>query len=130
MTRNLTPPFVKPPGNYLQRLESCTANFQHWIWENDLLINQNKSEVCVFGTGQKLSITPLSPTVTVAGCPNTSDKLKTLGVTFDAALTLRIMLTKLRKHAILLISRSADSNHISAFLDKLCYKCLILHFFA
>ena len=42
----------------------------------------------IFGTGLKLSRTPLPPTVTVAGCPiMVSDKLKTLGLTLDAALT-------------------------------------------
>ena len=65
--------------NDLQRLESCTAGLQHWFWENDLLLNADKSKVCFFSTGQKLSRTPLPSTVTVAGCPITvSDKLKTL----------------------------------------------------
>ena len=79
---------VKPPDNDLQRLDSCTAGLQHWGWENDLLLNPNKSVVSFFGTGRKLSRTPVPSTVTVAGYPITvSDKLKTLVVTLDDALT-------------------------------------------
>ena len=79
---------VKPPENDLQRLESCTAGLQHWFWENDLLLNSDKSEVCFFGTGQQLSRTPLPSTVTVAGYLITmSDKPKTRCVTLDAVLT-------------------------------------------
>ena len=85
----MTRSFTLPSSNHLQHLESCTAGLQHWFfWENDLLLNPNKSEVCFFGTGQKLSITPLPSTVTVASCPiMVSDKLKSLGITLDAALT-------------------------------------------
>ena len=79
---------VNPPGNDLQCLESCTTGLQHGFWENDLLLNPDKSEVCFFSTGQKLSRTPLPSTVTVASCPITvSDKSKTLGIMLDAALT-------------------------------------------
>ena len=79
---------VKPPGNNLQHLESGTAGLHHWFWENDLLLNSDKSEVCFVGMGQRLSRTPLPSTVTVAGCPITVlNKLKKLGVTLDAALT-------------------------------------------
>ena len=53
----------------------CTVGLQHWFWENDLLLNPDKLEICFFGTGQTLSRTPLPSTVTGAGCPITvSDK--------------------------------------------------------
>ena len=35
-------------------LESCSSALQQWFWENDLLLNPDKSEVCFFGTQQKL----------------------------------------------------------------------------
>ena len=52
------------------------------------VLNPDKSKVCFFGTGQKLSRTPLPLTVTVAGFPiMVQDKIKTLGLTLDAILT-------------------------------------------
>ena len=50
---------VKPPANDLQRIECCTAGLQHLFWDNDLLLNPNKSEVCFFGTEPKCSRPPL-----------------------------------------------------------------------
>ena len=55
--------------------------------ENDLQLNPDKSEAILLGTRQRLKTIDLS-SVTVAGSSiNTVDKLKSLGVTIDSALT-------------------------------------------
>jgi len=70
----------------LSRLENCTSDLQRWFWQNDLLLNPEKTETIYFGTRQRLHNLPSS--LLVAGCDiNTVDTLKTLGVTLDSALS-------------------------------------------
>ena len=127
------------PENHLRRLESCTADLQHWFWENDLLPNSEKLEVCFFGTRQKLSKTPLPPSVTVADCPITvSDKLKTLGVTLDAVLTIENYVNQVAKacnfpiwglrHIRRSISRDVANNTAACIVGtRLDYRNSLLH---
>ena len=130
---------VKPPRNDLQRLESCAAGLQHWFWENDLLLNPDKSEVCFFGTRQKLSRTPLPSTVTIAGCPiMVSDKVKTLGVTLDAALTFEDYVNNVAKacnfhmwdlrHISRSISRDVANNMAACIVDTRLNYCNALSY--
>ena len=61
---------------------------QRWFCENDLLLNPDKSEVCFFGTRQKLRHVDKPSSIKVTGCCiDMCEKLKTLGVTLDSALT-------------------------------------------
>jgi len=56
--------------------------------QNGLLLNPDKSEVMYIGTRQRLRISELPETVTVAGSTiATTDKLKVLGVVLDSSLT-------------------------------------------
>ena len=76
------------PNACINQLESCTAGFQRWFCENNLLLNLDKSEVCFFGTRQKLRCADKPSSIKVAGCCiDVCEKLKTLGVTLDSALT-------------------------------------------
>ena len=59
-----------------------------WFWENDLLMNSDKLEVCFFSTGQKPVRTSLPPYATVAVCLVTvSDKPMTIGIAFNGTET-------------------------------------------
>ena len=59
-----------------------------WFCENDLLLNPDKSEVCFFDTRQKLRHADKPSSIKVAGCCiDVCEKLKSLGVTLDSALT-------------------------------------------
>ena len=56
--------------------------------ENDLLLNSDKSKVCFFSTRQKLWYDDKPSSIKVAGCCiDVCEKLKTLDVTLDSALT-------------------------------------------
>ena len=60
-----------------------------WFSQNGLLLNPDKSEGMYIGTRQRLRISELPETVTVAGSTiATTDKLKVLGVVLDSFLTL------------------------------------------
>jgi len=75
-----------PAAVGLARLEDCTSVLQRWFWQNDLLLNPEKSEAIYFGTRQRLH--SQSPTLTVADCQiSTTGTLKTLGVTLDSTLS-------------------------------------------
>lgn len=75
-----------PSLSGLSLLETCTSNLQRWFWQNDLLLNPDKSDAIFFGTRQRLHNLPQS--LSVAGSNITpSDRLKTLGVTLDSTLT-------------------------------------------
>ena len=72
----------------LDRLQRCSDDFQAWYLQNDLLLNQDKSEVLVFGTSSSLrSVAGLS-TVKVAGVHlRIASDMKSLGVVLDSQLT-------------------------------------------
>ena len=70
-------------------LELCSSALQQWFGENDLLLNPDKSKVCFFGTRQKLRHAIRPSSIRVAGCGvDVCEKLKTLGVSLDSALSL------------------------------------------
>ena len=76
------------PNACINRLESCSAGLQRWFCENDLLLNLDKSEVCFFGTRQKLRHADKPSSIKVAGCCiDVCEKPKILGVTPDSTLT-------------------------------------------
>ena len=56
------------PNACIDRLESCSTGLQRWFCENDLLLNHDKSEVCLFGTRQKLRHVDKPSSIKVAGC--------------------------------------------------------------
>ena len=95
-------------------LESCSSALQQWFWENDLLLNPDKSEVCFFGTRHKLQHAIRPSSIRVAGCGvdvcerhairpssirvagygvDVCEKLKTLGVSLDSDCRSRTTLT-------------------------------------
>ena len=76
-------------GLGLDKLSQCTIALQHWFWINSLLLNQDKSDFAFFGTRPGLKKVDPINSVTVAGCAiSISDRLKILGVTQDATLSL------------------------------------------
>jgi len=69
-------------------LQQCVAALHAWFSQNGLLPNHDKSEVMYIGTRQRLRISELLETVTVAGSTiATTDKLKVMGVVLDSSLT-------------------------------------------
>ena len=56
------------PDTTVDLLESCSSALQQWFWHNDLLLNPDKSEVCLFGTQQKLRHATKPTSIGVAGC--------------------------------------------------------------
>ena len=72
----------------LVTLQQCVYTALHaWFSQNGLLLNPDKSEVMYIGTIQRLRISVLPGTVTVARSTiATTDKLKVLGVVLDTVL--------------------------------------------
>ena len=65
-----------PVSASLATLQQCVTG---WFSQNGLLLNPAKSEVMYIGTRQRLRISELTETVTVAGSTTTTtDKLKVL----------------------------------------------------
>ena len=76
------------PDTTVDLLESCSSALHQWFRQNDLLLNRDKSEVCIFGTRQKLRHVTKPTSIDVTGCcVEVCEKLKTLGVTLDNKLT-------------------------------------------
>ena len=70
-----------PVSASLATLQQCVTALHAWFSQNGLLLNPDKSEVMYIGTRQRLRISELPETVTVAGSTiATTDKLKVLGV--------------------------------------------------
>ena len=65
----------------LVTLQQCVYTALHaWFSQNGLLLNPDKSEVMYIGTRQRLRISEIPETVTVAGSTiATTDKLRSLG---------------------------------------------------
>ena len=85
-----------------ESIREITNQVRSWFNENGLQLNPDKSEAILLGTPQRLKTIDL-PSVTVAGSSiNTVDKLKSLGVTIDSALTFDQQVKN--------ISRSSYSN--------------------
>ena len=82
-------------SNYTQAistLQDCLNALRVWYAQNNLVINPDKSEAALFATNRRLEqLHSLGVTsVAVAGhSVPISDKIKTLGVTLDSALTLK-----------------------------------------
>ena len=69
-------------------LFSSVSVLQKCFSQNALLLNSNKSEVIYFGTRQRLRVSVLPESVTIAGRSiTTTDKLKILGVVLDCSLS-------------------------------------------
>ena len=51
----------------LLKLEMCTCDVKSWLAHNDLLLNDNKSEVTMTGTASQLHVAETIDTVTVTG---------------------------------------------------------------
>ena len=68
-----------PVSASLATLQQCVTALHVWFSRNGLLLNPDKSEVMYIGTRQRLRISELTETVTVAGSTTTTtDKLKVL----------------------------------------------------
>lgn len=83
------------PTNYMHAistLQDCLNALRVWFAQNNLVINPDKSEAALFATKPRLeqfhSLGVTSVTVAGHSVP-ISDKIKTLGVTLDSALTLK-----------------------------------------
>jgi hypothetical protein len=75
-------------GNNINRLVSCVESLQFWFWHNGLLLNPDKSEIIFLGTRQRLRLTQLPSTMSIAGNTiSVSSTLKILGVRFDETLS-------------------------------------------
>ena len=75
-----------PLRHYSSAVRYSALQLHAWFSQNGLLLKPDKSEVMYIGTRQRLRISDLPETVTVAGSTiATTDKLKVLGVvlTFD-----------------------------------------------
>jgi hypothetical protein len=73
----------------LSQFELCLATFHSWFCYNGLALGSDYSEAITFGTQHKLCNYPLLPGFSIAGTMVLlTDKIKTLGVTFDSHLTL------------------------------------------
>jgi len=67
-------------------LNTVSKDLQYWFWQNNLLLNPEKSKVIYLGTRQRRCDLPSK--TCVAGCDITSsDTVKTLGVTLDSTLS-------------------------------------------
>jgi len=76
------------PGVNIKRLVECVDKLQIWFWQNNLLLNPDKSEVAYFGTHQRLRKSILPSSISLGGNTITVAKtVKILGVKLDENLT-------------------------------------------
>ena len=76
-------------GQSISALQSCLNSLCIWFCENGMAFNPNKSVAILFGTPQRLKSLYGLKSVNVAGTViPLSDKIKILGATLDANLTL------------------------------------------
>jgi hypothetical protein len=76
------------PGVNIKRLGDCVEKLQIWFWQNNLLLNPDKSEVAYFGTHQRLRKSTLPLSISLGGKAITVAKtVKILGVKLDEHLT-------------------------------------------
>ena len=72
----------------LRQLSDCTDAVKTWYLKNGLMLNPDKSEVMLMGTGKQLHAADNLSRVTVAGVElDVKDEIKTLGVVLDNGLT-------------------------------------------
>jgi len=72
----------------LRQLADCTDAVKLWYLNNGLMLNPDKSEVMLLGTGKQLHAADDIRSVTVAGIGlEVKEELKTLGVVLDSGLT-------------------------------------------
>ena len=72
-------------------LAACTAAVYDWLRHNRLALNPNKSEAAMYGTALRVQSLKGDTFITVADAPvELSHSMKSLGVTTDENLTLRI----------------------------------------
>ena len=89
-------------------LERCLSRFNEWFCVNGLALNPDKSEAIWLSTYQRSRTLPPHKSVDVAGTRvQTTDTLKTLGVTLDSRLTFQ--------HHVSSICKSCFFFHIRAF---------------
>ena len=99
-----------PINSSLDRLVECSTVLQKWFEINDLQLNPDQSDAAFFGTIPSLEIAGLPSSVIVASCSViVSNRLKTLGITHDSALTFE--------------------NHVNDVVKACNYhKCALRHF--
>ena len=72
----------------LSTLEMCSQAVKHWLADNDLLLNADKSELMLVGTSSQLKAASSVTTITVADVSlPVSTMIKSLGVIIDSGLT-------------------------------------------
>ena len=77
-----------PATSSLATLQQCVSVLQEWFSQNALLLNSNKSEVIYFGTRQRLPMSVLPESVTIAeSAITTTDQSKILGMVLDSLLS-------------------------------------------
>jgi len=75
-------------GQSISAFQSCLNSLHIWFCENDMALNPNKSVTILFGTPQRLKFLSGLKSVNVSGTViSLSDKIKILGATLDANLT-------------------------------------------
>src|SRR6218665_3026709 len=95
----------------------CLSSLYAWFCFNGLAINPDKSEaILLFGSWQRLRAFPLLSSFDLAGtaAPH-SDTVKTLSVTLDSKLTLRLHITNLCKSCFY---HNRAIRHIGSALTK------------
>ena len=71
----------------MDSLCKCINHIQHWFLSNKLQLNNDKSDAIIYGTAQRHARHAAPTSVPVAGVDiATSNKIKSLGVTFDRCL--------------------------------------------
>ena len=79
----------KPAESCITTLEKCVQEIRSWMRQNFLKLNDEKTEVLLFGSRQQLSKVCL-PFITIGDSQITpSSQARNLGVIFDSTMTLK-----------------------------------------
>ena len=71
------------PSSALEQIEQCVSSIKGWMKNNKLKLNDDKTELLVFGTPQQLKKISFSSVVVGSTVVSKSSKARNLGVIFD-----------------------------------------------
>ena len=112
----------------LQSLADCSTDIYRWYLNNFLMLNPDKSEVLLVGTGQQLSKFLTLTSINIAGSfLPFSDSIKLLGVTIDSHLTFQNHISQIIKTCNYHIRAINHIRHLlTTDVASTLARCLIL----
>jgi hypothetical protein len=117
--------FFKPPTETVPAIraaEQCVEDVRSWMQRNFLKLNDDKTEVIVFSTKQKLSLIQDLTLRIGDNSIHPSPKVPNLGVTYDSLMTMEAHISSICRRSFYQIRNIA---HIRRFLSTPAVKSLV-----